>query len=998
MTSPSDSPASPLWMVGIGGSAGALDGYERFFSGMPSGAGMTFLVVPHLDPHHKGVMPELLQRCTPMPVVQIKDGMITQPGHVYVVPPGKSLSLLRGQLLLDDADPSPTPIDRFFESLARDQGEQAVAVVLSGMGADGSRGLQSIHDNLGRVLVQDPISAQYPAMPENAVATGLADQVLPATELASYLYDLVHGVPMVQMGMLIDENGEIKAGATLYKILLLIRKHTGQDFSQYKKNTIVRRIERRMKGNQIMEFADYLRHLQDNKEEVVALARDLVINVTSFFRDPEAFERLTEHLRHSLINRPRNDIQSADTFRVWVVGCSTGEEAYSVAMVLCELMDEGLGGIMKIQIFASDIDEHSLDRGREGFYPLDISYTVSEERLERFFVRHTHGYKVKPSLRDMIIFTQHSTFGDPPFTRLDVLTCRNMLIYLGNDLQKQLIPLFHYALKPHGLLFLGPSETIGQVRNLFSTLETRWKIFQRNPGSSGPIHLGRGLAGLSATNMTLSVATQREHAKVRRSKGEPDLPSTVQNLLLNQWAPPAVVVDETGNIQYVSGHTGPYLELPAGQPGLSANVNVVDMARSGLRYELAAALRIAVSDQREVIHRNIRLLVGEGTLIFDLIVHPIVTAPALKNLLLIVFAAPTLPSSNLLDTMELNGPTGQLAELERELRITREHLQVTLEESEISLEQSRSANEELQTTNEELQSANEELMTSKEELQSLNEELITINSEHQMMISDLAQANDDIKNLLDSLGIATVFLDNTLRVKRFTPKITSIISLIPSDAGRPIGDIFVNLNYEHFMRDIKEVLENLTAYQTEVQTKEGIWYLMRITPYRTFDNFIDGVVIVFTNIVSLKQLERQLEESLLYAKAMINSLPDPVMVLDPQLKVHTVNRPLVELLKVPWFQLMGEALEDLADGVLDIPDLISVLRKLTLGSPAVVDFVADLNLPLQSMRKYKFNARHLVSEDGKTELILLMLEDITNIVNRALAEGSSMTDEHDAND
>ncbi|MFB9994527.1 chemotaxis protein CheB [Deinococcus oregonensis] len=997
MTSPTDSavpsPAPSNWVVGIGGSAGALDGYERFFSGMPNGAGMIFLVVPHLDPHHKGMMPELLQRCTPMPVVQIEDGMQTQPGHVYVVPPGKTLSLLGGKLLLEDNDSSPAPIDVFFDSLARDQGEQAVAVVLSGMGADGSRGLQTIHNNLGRVLVQDPVTAQYPAMPESAVATGLADQVLPATELASYLYDLVHGVPAVQLGVALDD-GELKTGATLYKILLLVRKHTGQDFSQYKKSTIVRRIERRMKGNQVTDLTEYLRYLQENKEEVVALSRDLVINVTSFFRDAEAFERLTDHLRRSLLNRPQNDIHSADTFRVWVVGCSTGEEAYSVAMILCELMDEGIAGSMKIQIFASDIDEPSLDRGREGFYPLDISYTVSEERLERFFVRHSHGYKVKPSLRDMIIFTQHSTFGDPPFTRLDLLTCRNMLIYLGNDLQKQLLPLFHYALKPQGLLFLGPSETIGQVRNLFATLETRWKIFQRSPGPSGPIHLGRGMLGLPSTGVPLSAAGQRDSTKIRRTKGEVDMPGTVQTLLLNHWTPPAVVVDEAGNIHYVSGHTSPYLELPGGQPGTTSNV--VDMARPGLRYELASALRIAVSDQREVVHRNIRLAMGEGTLTFDLVVRPITSPPALKHLLIIVFTAPTGLPTDLLNPVELSGPAGQLAELERELRITREHLQITLEESEISLEESKSANEELQTTNEELQSANEELMTSKEELQSLNEELITINSEHQMIISDLAQANDDMKNLLDSMGIATVFLDNQLRVKRFTPKITSIISLIPTDVGRPISDIFVNLSYDHFLRDVKNVLENLTAYQTELQTKDGVWYMMKITPYRTFDNFIDGVVIVFTNILPLKQVEQRLEESLLYARAMINSLPDPIIVLDHQLKVHTVNQPLLELLKVPSFHILGESLEDIADGVLDLPDLSTALRETTLGRPDLEDFIADLNLPLQGQRKYKFNARHLISEDGRTELILLMLEDITNIIQRTLAEGMNMSDDQDA--
>ncbi len=1043
----SDQPGLPepsplLAVVGIGGSAGALDGYERFFLSLPSGGQMAYVVVAHQDPNHRGMMPELLQRCTALPVEVISPGLRLQPDRVYVVPPGQDVTVVGGVLLLHPMHLTRAlPIDRFLESLALDQGRNAVAVVLSGMGQDGSQGVRAVRQRGGLVMVQEPGSAEYPSMPQSAIATQSAQHVLPAEELATRLHSLIaHRSPLRAEELYPDDRAQEDDGLPspfLQSILLLVRAQTGHDFTGYKHSTIVRRIDRRMQSHGLSSIGQYARYLRETPGEVAALYKELTINVTSFFRDPDAFVSLRDQLRQYLIGRypdsqprddrssearpPANDLDGSwpertqlnpaapadseqgrsdpDTFRVWTPGCSTGEEAYSLAMTLRELLsDLGLEHRVRVQIFATDIDEMSVAVARAGVYPSRISYMVSAERLQRYFLPRDDGYQIKPEIRDMVVFAIHNTFGDPPFTRLDLLCCRNMLIYLGSELQHRLIPLFHYTLKPGGLLFLGPSETIGNSRELFLTVDSQWKVFRRANGLAAPLGLSYGVQPLRP-----GLSMPMVHPPASRAPKEAEVSQMVNSVLLSEFTPPSVVVTPRGDIVHVVGRTGAFLELALGR----MNPNVLEMARDGLRYELSAMLRQAVAEHREVSVRGVRLVIEGDDRAVNLKIRPLSLPRLPEPLLLIIFdlIAPPTPGfaasgeaqEGGLTTRQAGQGTGgppdggwtgddqtqMVNELRRELKYSREYLQANIEEMEVSVEQLKTSNEELQTTNEELQSTNEELMTSKEELQSLNEELITVNTEHQIIITDLAQANDDMKNLLTSAGIATVFLDNSLRIKRFTPKITEVINLIASDVGRPIVHIVSKLHYEHLERDSLEVLRTLTPLEIEVQTTQDEWYLMKVAPYRTFDNFIDGVVIVFTNLTTIKRLERQLQVSTLYADEAINAFPDPFIVMDSDLKVVSANRAFYTLLRLTPEAATGRPLVDLGVGERNFRPLLGMLQQVARNEARLTDHAAEFDVPFAGRRIMKFTARHLLSRDTNISLVLLSLEDVTDLLNDA---------------
>ncbi|WP_221087995.1 CheR family methyltransferase [Deinococcus aquaedulcis] len=957
-------------IVGIGGSAGALDGYERFFLSLPADSGMAFVVVPHLDPDHRGLMPDILARCTGMPVLQIEDGMAAQPNTVYVIAPGHSLSIMNGVLLLEDLEAAQgRVIDTFFEALAADQGESAVAVVLSGMGTDGTQGLQAIKEHFGLVLVQDPQSAEYPSMPASAAGTQLADDVLPAEELAPSLYMRVTRRQTLRVEDLVQDG---QAGVPLQKILRLVRVKTGHDFSNYKRSTLIRRIDRRMRNHRLDNVAQYMRFLQDVPQEIDALFQDFTINVTSFFRDAEAFADLKENLRTSVLTQK----QDMDTVRVWVVGCATGEEAYSVAIVLHELMDElKTERVFKVQVFASDIDPQAIEKARYGLYPPEIAYVVSPERLAFAFEEKDGGYQVRSAIRESVIFALHNTFGDPPFTRLDLLCCRNMLIYLKVELQRQIMNIFHYALRPGGLLFLGASETAGSDRDLFRPLNLRWKIYVRGEGAALPLLLGQGVSP-----STPPVPHTVPESKVVPGGRAGSVPHLAQSLLLAHHAPPAVVINEGGDIQYVHGSTARYLELPAG----TVMTNVFDMAREGLRYELPALVRQALAEHREVV-RRVSTEVDGAPCEIDVTVR-LLPARA-QRLLLIEFQERA--------TGRLDPPPAEHADqiltLQRELQYNKETLQSTVEEMAVSMEELKSTNEELQTTNEELQSTNEELTTSKEELQSLNEELTTINAEHQRVIFESMQANDDLKNILDSAGIATVFLDNALRVKRFTPRISRVINLMPVDLGRPLSDLNVNLFYEHLTADIVRVLDTLEVFETQVRTRDEHWYLMRISPYRTSDNFIDGVVVAFTNIDRIKALEQQARDTSAYAGRVLDSIHDPVLVLDARLRVVTANRALYTLLRSSPAQVRGERLHHLGNFMLDEPELLQRLHEVLAGGEAVVGQVLTLHAPHLGPRQFKIEVDPVPGEDETSVMVVLKLEDVTELMRRAAAEGPDWT-------
>ncbi|WP_407571533.1 CheR family methyltransferase [Deinococcus altitudinis] len=955
----------PIRVVGIGGSAGALDGYERLFLGIPPVNGMAFVVVSHLDPGHKGLMPDILARCTSMPVVQIEEGMSVLADRVHVIPPGSSLGMSNGKLHLRPlTEDHRLVIDGFFDSLALDQREQAVAIVLSGMGSDGTRGLRAIKKWGGQVLVENPATAEYPSMPSSAVATGLADDVLPVEDLAVRLMGLTEHTRLLDAQELTGNGGE--SGAPLQQILRLVQSRSGHDFTRYKRNTLVRRIDRRMQGQRIQDVAQYIQLLEESASEAEALFQDFTINVTSFFRDAEAFESLKIHLRGYLQHREQNK----EPFRVWVAACSTGEEAYSVAIVLHELLEE-LGGdsAIKMQIFATDIDQEAVGKARLGRYSRDIAYVVSAERLSRYFFLKDDHYQVRADLRESVIFAAHSTFGDPPFTRLDLLCCRNMLIYVGTELQKRILELFMYALRPGGLLFLGASETVGTEREQFTALNPRWKIFQRGEGTPGLPPLGQafraGGTGLRPgdTDPRMVGLTGAHHA---------DLAGQVLHTLLADYAPPAVVIGEEGEVLYVHGRTARFLEYP---PGRMMN-NVFEMVPANMRYELRSAVRQCRNERREISRRGFQIETDGGSRLVDLTVKPLLLQNAVSQgsrPIMIVFQERPAVSVSATETA---AEAGQVRALELELRYGREALQATVEEMAVSMEEIRSSNEELQSTNEELQSTNEELMTSKEELQSLNEELNTVNTEHQLIIHDQAQANDDTRNLLENAGTATVFLNNELKIKRFTPLISRIVRLTPSDEGRALTDFSVMLRYEHLTENIQQVLRTLEPFETQVQTTDGAWYLLRISPYRTFDNLIDGVVVAFTDIGVIKELEWRLVKSLTQAESLTESLQDPLQILDQHLRAVVASRELLHLLSTARPHNVGQRPEEGADLVSSLPGLQQRLQDVIAGEEPLSSSLRDLSASQRRIRRMKVEAELLVVDDGNSELVRLKLDDL----------------------
>ncbi len=833
-------------IVGMGASAGGLEAFEAFFQAMPRESGMAFILVSHLDPTHASILPELIRKKTRMKVVQIEDGQKVRPNTVYVIPPNRELAILNGVLhLMELSMPRGMnlPIDSFFRSLAQDQGSRAICVVLSGTGTDGTLGLKEIKGEIGMAMVQDEDSAKYDGMPRSAIATGLVDYVLPVGKMPAQLikYTRHAGTAMkTRLG-----TDDVTFQAALQKIFILLRAHTRHDFSLYKQNTICRRIERRMHVHQIDDINHYVLHLQKSESEIHVLFKDLLIGVTSFFRDPEAFENLkTLFLGPFLSDKPE-----AYTVRCWVAGCSTGEEAYSIAILLQESM-EALNRHFDVQIFGTDIDGDAINTARTGLYPLSISGDVNPERLKRFFIREDGCFRVKKSIREMLVFAPQNLIKDPPFTKLDLLSCRNLLIYLGPELQKKLLPMFHYSLKQDGLLFLGSSESIGQAAAIFGLKDKKWKIFRRSAGA-GAVH----------PMLEFPVPPREEPLSGEKRPDAPgkaediDSLQLVETILQQSDAPPCAVVDEKHDIVYIHGRTGRYLEPPSGK----VSVNILEMARPGLKASLAAAVRRASVHKQEVVDKGVNVEAGGDSVVVDLTVKPFLEYGSMRGLMLVVFREPARVMKP--EAIGKEKKNKAVSRLEQELQYTRENLQTTIEELETSNEELKSTNEELQSTNEELQSTNEELETSKEELQSLNEESATVNAELQSRIDELSKANDDMKNLLDSTQIATIFLDIDLCVRRFTPKTTELIPLAVTDIGRSISHFATEIKEVKLAAHAEQVLDNLRPREVEVEITDGRFFRMRMLPYRTVHNVIDGVVVTFEDVTLSKQTLGKLEES-----------------------------------------------------------------------------------------------------------------------------------------
>lgn len=871
----SDSNAGKFPIVCIGASAGGLDAFEQFLGNVPENSGMAYIIIQHLDPTQQGMLPELLQRICKMQVSQVKDRMTVKPNNVYVIPPNKSMSILKGILYL--FDPIETrglrlPIDFFLNSLADDQKEYGVGVILSGMGSDGTTGVRALKDKNGIVVVQEPSDAKYDSMPRNAMVSSSVDIIAPASELPVKLLEYLK-----QTHTVISEiDIEIKDQSALDKIIIILRAQTGNDFSLYKKNTIYRRIERRMDVHKIDKIAAYVGFLQENPKEVDILFRELLIGVTNFFRDPAVWEMLEETVLPEMIkNQPEGTV-----LRAWVAGCSTGEEAYSLAIVFKEALEKNnpYGGI-SIQIFATDLDNEAIETARKGLFSNKITTDVSAKRLARFFYVTEDGYRVNNEIREMVVFAKHNIILHPPFTKIDILTCRNLLIYMDAELQKKLLGLFYYSINPEGYMVLGSAETLGSQSHFFDSLDNKLKIYKRNVTNQTPelFDFPSSFSRTKPTNVEPMIPV----------KATSSIQTLADQLLLQHFSPPGVLVNDKGDIIYISGRTGKYLEPAVGK----ANMNIFAMLRDGLQNEFPAAFRQAILKKEPVNLHNIKVGTNGGTQYVNVIIQWIEKPAALRDMVMIIFKdVPKVTGFKEPGKKgEKNWNDIKQLELEKELQHAREEMQSTLEEMQTSQEELKSTNEELQSTNEELQSTNEELTTSKEEMQSLNEELQTVNAELLSKVEDFSRVNNDMKNLLNSTDIATLFLDKELNIRRYTNEATKIFKLIKSDIGRPFTDQVSDLVYPELATDALEVLRTLVFIQKQITTSDGRWFSTRIMPYRTYDDRIDGLVITFFNISDHKQLEVELNETRQMHSLLLNRSVDVVIKLSTDWKILEYN-------------------------------------------------------------------------------------------------------------
>ena len=974
-------------VVGIGASAGGLAAFEAFFAGMPADTdpGMAFVLVQHLAPDHKSILSDLIRRYTRMQVFEVEDGMVVQSNCAYIIPPGRDMAFLNGTLqLLEPAEPrgQRLPIDFFFRSLAQDQRERAIGIVLSGTGSDGTLGVRAIKGEGGMVMAQNPGSTEFDGMPQSALATGLVDYEMPPAEMPAHLIAYAaHAFGKLPRSATIPAP---KVENAMKKIFILLRAQTGHDFSEYKPSTIHRRIERRMAVHQVEAIDSYLKYLQQTPAEVEALFRDLLIGVTNFFRDPEVFLELET----AVIPKIFESKTPGDAVRVWSAGCSSGEEAYSIAILLVEHM-EALKQSYTVQVFATDIDSQAIATARAGLYPASIAADISPERLARFFTAEADGsaYRIHKSIRDLMIFSEQDVIKDPPFSKLDLISCRNLLIYMGAELQKKLIPLFHYALKREGWLLLGTSEGVGEFDALFAVLDRKAKLYRRKEDVHGQQRaaLGRFLPPMTA----LAAAFPRAATKPA-APGKLSLRELTEHALLLQVVAAGALVNAQGDVLYLHGRTGMFLEPAPGEAGIS---NILRMAREGLRRDLTSTLHKAVGTKDIVSCPGLRVKTNGHFTLVNLTIRPVTSGPAASAeapLFLVIleeaplappvtppFADAAGPAKPDADGFDKVSAEARIAGLKLELRAKEEYLQTTHEELESSTEELKSSNEEMQSVNEELQSTNEELETSKEELQSVNEELATVNTELQTKVTDLSRANNDMNNLLAGTGIGTVFVDHRLRILRFTPAASKIINLIVSDIGRPVAHLVSNLvGYNRLVADVQEVLATLVTREVDVLTQEGRNYTMRIQPYRTLDNVIEGAVISFVDITAIMRTRDALARTaeLLERTGEMAKVGGWEVDLRTQQLFWTLETYRIHELDPTVVPTVQQALGFYA------PEFRLKIESM-IQAATVSGTSWDLELPLTTAKGRSIWARSMgsaVKEGGKTIKVMVAFQDITD--------------------
>lgn len=875
----------------MGASAGGLDAFQRFFSKVPPTNGMAFVVVQHLDPRHPSLLPELLAKATSMSVAEVEDETPVQPDHVYVIPANGTLTINGAILRVKPVESKipRMPIDSLFHSLAEDQGHNAVAILFSGSGTDGTLGTRAVKEHGGMVMAQTPESAQHDPMLRSAIATGLVDHVLPPEQLAAKLLEYATYAPALRANGLVTDQ--------LNEVARLVRRQTGHDFSQYKTGTLSRRIQRRMQLLQVSSAADYIDRLRKDAIEVDRLFRDLLISVTYFFRDPEAWQALATEIIPQIVEQAAAEA----VLRVWIPACATGEEAYSVAILIKEAMVQKRVK-PKVQIFAGDIDEEALVVARQASYPEGIAEHVTPDRLERFFIREDHRYRVVKEIREMVIFAAHDLIKDPPFSRQDLIICRNLLIYLEAEPQQFVANLFHYALRPGGYLFLGPSESLAGPPELFRTIDRKHRIYQRSEVLARQFDVVPGLAG-AGPRRAIATGTVDRGGK---ASAQTEPMSLLERVLLDQFTPAWVVINAAGECLYFSNRTGRYLEPAAGAPSAA----IVDMARPSLRLDLRAAIHKVVKTGQAVTHENVMVETNGEVQRIDLTVRPLRELGEGTQLFIVVFKERGSPKTRAEAAAEGAVPRSGDAivqQLESELRDAREQLQASSEELEAANEELKSSNEELLSTNEELQSSNEELQTSKEELQSVNEELETINSELNKKVQELDRVNADLENLFHGSRIPTLFLDTNLRIKRFTGAATEVFRLIGSDVGRPLADITARFPNE-LVNDMKEVSRTLVTKEREIRVADdGSSYVMRIFPYRRMDNLVEGLVVTFQNITQLAQTQEQRNR----LAAIVDSAHDAIVGSTPDGTITSWNEAATQLFGYSESEAVGSPLSSI---------------------------------------------------------------------------------------
>ncbi|MEG4421154.1 chemotaxis protein CheB [Microcoleus sp. LAD1_D5] len=958
-------------VVGIGASAGGVEAFTELLSHLPIDTGMAFVIIQHMLANQESALSEILARTTLMPVHEVTDGMLIAPNQVYVIPPNVSITIDRSVLKLMPRGRGRgvfMSVDIFLASLAAERGNQAIAVVLSGADGDGAQGLKAIKAAGGITFAQCQGSAQFSSMPNTAVATGQVDFILPPEKIAQKIAEIGHHPyiadrPATESTTSEDAIESKDAIATIYSLLSAA---TGVDFTHYKQTTLQRRMQRRMLLYKLERIEDYAEYLQNTPTEVTALYHDVFIHVTSFFRDPESFEALSSKVFPEIVK----DKSSKTPIRIWIAGCSTGEEAYSIAICLLEFL-AARSTNLPIQIYGTDISETAIAQARSAFYTPAQVADISPERLNRFFVRVEGGYQIAKPVRELCVFARQNLIGDPPFSRMDLITCRNVLIYLGPPLQKKLLPIFHYALQSAGFLLLGTSETVGDFSELFTLFDKKNKIYAKKL-------LSHWLSiDLTANHYPVTPLNPPPLATERLD--ETELEKDADRIVLNHYAPVGVVINAAREILQFRGQTSAYLEPSPGR----ASLNLLTMAKEGLRVELRTAIQQASQQKQPIAWEGLQVRDGKILRQVKINVIPLQAGPVAKDYFLVLFQdQPQIPvSSETVENGRVNShpKKGESLEIERllqELKITKEHLGAIVHEHQAANQDLRAANEEILSSNEELQSMNEELETAKEEIQATNEELNTINEELQRRNVESTQVSNDLQNLLASINIPILMVGGDLRIRRFTPAVEGIFNLMSSDVGRSLSDITHKLIVPDLEQQILEVIRTLNLKVQEVQDRDGHWYDLHIRPYRTIDNKIDGAVVMLVNINALKLSAQHLMEAKNYAEMIVETVREPLLVLDLNLRAITANQAFYETFHVLPVQTQQRAIFDLGNGQWNIPQLRSLLEEVLEGNAEFKDFEVEHDFEKIGYKIMLLNARKM-PPIGDTQMILLAIEDIT---------------------